>query len=130
MVNYVKLADTAKRLIKKNGRVVNFVRSNSNFTDPDKPWEGSNGLETLVPLAGVFVPPSSLRNFGLPALGEGHDFQNLILFSEQIIIVFPDGYDLTDFESVKDGNTTWGITAIQILKPADVTLLGYVGVRR
>lgn len=130
MVDYAKLAKTAKRLITANGRSIDFIRKNQTPTDPNKPWKGDTLGETSVTLQGVFVPPSALRQLTLPSLGEGTQFKDLVAFSEQIIIVFPEDQELKDFEAVSEDGVRWGITAVQTLKPARIALLGFVGVRR
>lgn len=135
MVDYVRLAQTANRLIRNNGRSITFVRLAEAAADPARPWKGppSTGpgaAETTLPLVGVFVPPNTVRQFGLTALGEGTEFKDLVTFSQQIIITAQGENDLREFTSVVDGSDRWGIIGLQVLKPADVTLLAFVGVRR
>lgn len=131
MVDYNRLSQTASRLIKNNGRSITFVKLDSKPADPDRPWKGptDNG-ETKLALNGVFVPPNTVSQFGLQALGAGTEFKDLITFSEQIIITAQGEEDLREYTSVVDGDERWGVIGIQVLKPGDVTLLAFVGVRR
>lgn len=131
MVDYNRLSQTAERLIRNNGRSISFIKLNETPQNSNRPWKGPGaGGETKVAMNGVFVPPNTVRQFGLTALGEGTEFKDLITFSQQIIIVAQGNNDLREFTSVEDANVRWGIIGIQVLRPGDVALLGFVGVRR
>lgn len=130
MVDYVKLAATAKRLVAANGRLITFVKNSEVAVDPDKPWGEQTNAETLFTTASVFVPPNTVRQFGLTALGQGTEYTDLITFSDYIGIFFPETQDCRDFTHVRDGGEEFGIIGLQILKPADIQLLGFVGIRR
>lgn len=130
MVDYVSLAATSKRLVEANGRLITFIRDNETPDDPAKPWEGSTGADTTVILSGVFVPPNTVRQFGLTALGQGTDYQELITKSEQIVITYPETEDIREFTHILDDSVRWGIIGIQVLKPGATQLLAFVGVRR
>lgn len=131
MVDYVKLQKTAIRLIKKNGREITLIGLNETAADPLKPWNGpvAGGEENLI-VSGVFVPPNTVRQFGLTALGEGTEFMDLITLSEQVIIIAQGDIDIRTFTEVLDRNERWGIIGMQVLRPGDVTLLSFIGVRR
>lgn len=130
MVDYVKLAATAERLITKNGRLIEFVRSVGSPIDPAKPWKGSTDIEEVVSLSAVFVTPNQVRIFGLSALGDAVGFQDMIAVSEQLLILFPGENDLRRFQTVRDGSVNWNVTAYQFLKPGSINLLAFAGVRR
>ena len=131
MVDYTRLATTAARLIKNNGRSITFVRLNETPANSDRPWKGpASGGETTLALNGVFVPPNTVRQFGLTALGEGTELRDLVAFSEQIIITAQGDNDLRQFTSVIDGGVRWGVIGLQVLQPGDTRLLAFVGVRR
>lgn len=129
MVDYVKLAATAERLVAKNGREITLVRKSETPTDPTKPWKGPQAGETLLPLRAVFVPPNTVRQFGITSLGQGTEFVDLLAFSEQIAIVFQGQNDVREYTTLRDG-VDWNILGIQVLKPADINLLAFIGVRR
>jgi hypothetical protein len=130
MVDYVKLASMAKRLIDADGRSVTFTGNSGTPTVASKPWGAQTAAgEPLVTFA-VFVPPSSIQQFGLAALGQGTQFEELVTFSDFVGIFFPGTTDIRQFSHVVDDTETFGITGLQILKPGDVQLLGFVGMRR
>lgn len=130
MVDFTKLAATANRLISKNGRVVTFVKNSGSAADPSKPWKGSVDSEETIDLSCVFVTPNQVRIFGLSALGDAAGFEDMVAFSEQLIITFPGENNLREYQTVRDGNVNWNVTAYQFLKPATVNLLAFAGVRR
>lgn len=131
MVNYVRLVQTASRLIANNGRAIQFFKFNEIPNDSNQPWKGPaiSGEQTLE-LNGVFVPPNTVREFGLSALGEGTGFEDLITFSQQVIIVAQGENDLREYTTVIDRDQRWGIVGLQVLRPGNTTVLGFVGVRR
>lgn len=130
MVDYVRVAATAKRLIDANGRQISLIRPSTVPLDPLKPWKGSvPGDEQLV-INGVFVPPNTVRQFGISSLGEGTEFIDLIQFSEQIAIVHQGQVDVRDYTTLRDNGVNWNILGIQVLRPAETYLLAFIGVRR
>ena len=131
MVDYVRMAQTASRLIANNGRAIQFFKFNEIPNDSNQPWKGPaiSGEPTLK-LTGVFVPPNTVREFGLSALGEGTRFEDLITFSQQVIIVAQGENDLQKYTTVIDRDERWGIVGLQVLRPGNTTVLGFVGVRR
>lgn len=131
MVDYVRLASVANRLVQENGRPISFIRLNEVPADSSNPWDGPGpGGETSLSVYGVFVPPNTVRQFGLSALGEGTEFEDLVTFSEQIIITSQGEIDLRQYTKVEDGGIRWGIVGLQVLRPGLVTMLAFVGVRR
>lgn len=131
MVDYVKLSATATRLLMKNGRTINLIRKDQTAADPAKPWDGTGVADTLTPIKAIFVPPNTVRQFGLTALGHGTEFEDLIARSEQIAIVNPKVLELRDYIKVQEADfTEWGIIGLQVLKPGDIQLLAFIGIRR
>lgn len=130
MPDYTRLAATAQRLIQKNGRSIVFVKLDEASADPTQPWNGPDTSETTLALNGVFVPPNTVRQFGISALGEGTEFRDLVTFSEQIIITAQGDNDLREYTKVIDRDDRWGIIGLQVLRPGDINLLAFVGVRR
>lgn len=132
MVDYVKLAATAERLVRQSGRPITFVKPSPTLLDATKPWKGADPAEdeVTVELNGVFVTPNQVRIFGLSALGDGVGFQDMVAFSEQLIITFPGENNLREYQTIRDGAVNWNVTAYQFLKPGDVSLLAFIGVRR
>jgi len=131
MVDYVKLAATAERLVTKNGRTVTLVRTGEVPVDVDKPWLGNVAAgETTLVVPAVQLLPNAVRIFGLSALGEASRLSELISNSEIVYILFQGEVDLKPFTFVRDGGIDYQIEATQSLKPANTTVLGFVGVRR
>jgi len=132
MVDYVKLSATAKRLIEANGRVITLIQDNKVPASAAEPWKGATpGTETISSISGVFVPPNTVRQFGLTSLGKGTEMIDMIDRSEQIAIVNPETRELAQFSHLQEADgTRWGIIGLQILKPADIQLLAFIGVRR
>lgn len=129
-INYAKIVLTVERLLTANGRLVLFVRQSEIAADPNKPWEGPTSTEVTAQKPVVAVPPNTVRQFGLTALGEGTEFVDLITHSERILITFPGTDDLRQYSTVRDEGINWGILGIQVLKPGATQVLAFVGVRR
>lgn len=129
MPNYAKLAATAQRLIAKSGRIITLVEFNSTPADSDKPWRGAvdpridpdNTLET----SGVFAPPSSAVHLGMST-----EISDFLKKSTQIILVATTD-DLKDYNEVIDTDgMRWKIKGMEKLRPANTTLLYFIGVAR
>lgn len=130
-IDYVELAAVAAELVEDAGRAVTLTGLTGAPANPSKPWEGpSDAVGTPLPLFGVFVPPNTVRQFGLTNLGEGTEWKDLITFSEQIMITFPGEVDLRGYTNLNDQGVVWGILGSQVLRPGPVTLLAFLGVRR
>lgn len=129
--DYVKLAAKAKTLVTQSGRTITLVKVNETPADPSRPWNGpAPAGEVTVNVPGIQLLPNAVRIFGLSALGDANEFQGLVTYSELVYVVFAGEEDLSEFTYVRDGGVDYQIEATQELKPADVTLLGYIGVRR
>ena len=128
-LNYTALADKAKVLIATYGRSVTFLRLDRTVADADKPWRGATDpIGDAVELAtkAVFVPPASATKLGLTT-----ETGDLLKRSSSILIVAlgataPE--DLSTYDVGEDGSRRWKIEGVETLKPADTTLLYFVGV--
>lgn len=128
-LNYTKLQATAERLIRQSGRVVTFVQIDQFTDDPSKPWRGvtadrESPTVTLEKRA-VFVEPNT-NIF----LGETIKVDDLLKNVNKIMVV--DGVDNLDgfHEVVEDDGSRWRIEFIYRLRPGELTMVNYVGVRR
>ena len=130
MVDYTRLAATAERLIRKNGRLVQFKRKSNVPLDPSQPWNGSVHDFDILELPAVFAPPNTVRQFGLTALGEGHEVEDLFSFVQQIFIISPGENDISTYQIMTDRGVDYNIVGYQLLRPADANLLAFVGTRR
>ena len=128
--DYTSILATAEKLTYKFGRAITLVRLSETPADADEPWNGPTTTETTVALEGVFVPPNTVRQFGLTALGLGTELQDLVTFSEQIIITYPGAVDPREYTIVRDDSMDWGIVGIQQLTPGPDPVLAFIGVRR
>lgn len=117
MPDYTRLAATAARLIKNNGRSITFVKLDETPADPTEPWNGPASSDTTLALNGVFVPPNTVRQFGLSALGEGTEFRDLVTFSEQVIITAQGENDLREYTKVIDRNDRWASSVCKCCGP-------------
>ena len=130
--NYIRARNKAQELITRFGRQITLVRPTQIKQNPDRPWKGPD--QTVPPqilvIPGIQLLPNQVRVFQLSALGEASMLEGAILVSELVYIVFQGETDIRDFSFVEDNGVKYHINATQALKPADITLLGYIGVRR
>jgi hypothetical protein len=132
-VDYAALAATARALVEANGRQVTLRRLEDAPSDVSKPWRGaanpaSPADATATPF-GVAVPPSSAT-----ALGMSTQDNDLVKRSQQIFIITPAEGETQDYstfhELVDDDGEPYRIVGVEKLRPAQVTLLYFVGVAR
>ena len=130
-VNYEKLSLKARKLITDNGRTITLVRQNETPIDMTKPWNGSLAApETTLEVPAMQLLPNAVRVFGLSALGDASKLDGLLSVSEYVYVLFQGEVNLHQFTFVRDGGIDFNIEATQALKPANTTLLGFIGVRR
>lgn len=128
---YLRLQATANRLITARGREFFLVSESRTPVDPLKPWDLPSSIgETVTSFRGVFVPPNTVRQFGITALGRGTEFIDLLTKSEQVVIAATGDTDVRVFSTLRDGNVDWGILGSQELKPGNIGLISFIGVRR
>lgn len=127
-IDYAALAVLAERLVTEAGRTVDLVRVSETPVDSNTPWSGVDSAEVVLTVPAVQLIPNAVRVFGLSALGDAGKLDGLVSVSELVYIVFAGETDLKQFTLVRDGQD-YGIEATQSLKPANTTLLGFIGVR-
>ena len=132
--DYVELANIAKELVDDTGRDVKFIRFNQSNVEAGKEWRGSgpdpagNNPDATATLKATFVPPTSISELGKSGIDE-----DLIKLAEQICIVAPGATfaeDLATFNVIEDGAIKWKIVSTETLRPANITLAYFIGVRR
>lgn len=136
MANFLKSAATAKRLIEKNGRLVQLLKANTAPDNPAEPWlgnsnapstgEGGDSRDVKV----AFVPPSGsgLGRSVVQALsGNGKRLDEIGLIASASL---PAGVNLEGFDRVRDGSDIWQIVGMHHLKPADVSILFAIGLTK
>ncbi|MCK5131701.1 MAG: hypothetical protein KAR40_06060 [Candidatus Sabulitectum sp.] len=128
-IDYVKLAATALRLIAAAGREITVIKFNQTPADAGKPWEGPSDPQTVPDatstVKGVFVSPAGAPALGLQAISE-----DLLKITVEIAIVHAGSFDLAEADEIIDGGVHKTISFVDKLKPADTTLLYFIGVAR
>ncbi len=136
MVDYVRLAATAQRLVEANGRSVTAYKTNRTPDNPAEPWRGTSSTPSTgaggdsAPLIIAFVPP---RGTGLGKLLERAD-GTLLDTIEQVGLLaadtVPAGDDIESFDQVLDGSTLYKIEQRETLKPGDTAVLHVLGLSK
>jgi len=129
--DYTGLVADAQALIFEFGRSVSFIKFDTTPADAAQPWLGAAAPRTVpdatLAVNAVFVEPDSTR-----ALGLSHTDNDMVKRSEQIMILSPGASDdLDTYQEVIDSDgTRWKVVGVQVLKPAEVVVLAFVGVMR
>lgn len=134
MVDYTSLADSARSVIEGvTGRSITLVKLDQTPSDSSKPWRG-DADSRANPVAesiqtGIFVQISSAQQLGLRNINE-----ELVKRSDQVVLFAPgstETLDFTEFDEIHDSdNTIWKITFMEVLKPGEIPLLYYAGVKK
>jgi hypothetical protein len=113
MVDYVKLAATAERLITKNGRPISIV-SKGALVDPAKPWDGTaDGVSENV--SGVFTNYSRREVDGTKI--QEND-KRLFVPAQNLTA------DILTAHKVIDGTITYQVVDVRVVQPGPITI-GY-----
>lgn len=130
-VDYVTLATTARRLVNANGKPAVFNQFEATPSNASRPWRGNdtprNPPSGVVNGDAVSVPPSSATQLGIAT--EDDDF---VKRADAILIAVTDegSEDIDNFDEVVLEGVSWAINGVQKLRPATVTLVYFVSVRR
>lgn len=130
--DYATLKTTVDALMTEFGRSVTLEQRSRAANNAAEPWKGPDPVadpNASLTTDAVFVPPNTVRQFGLTALGEGTEMIDLVRFSEQIVIIAQDA-DIRGYDTLVDGNVDWSIWGFQVLRPGDIYMLSFLGVRR
>jgi hypothetical protein len=128
VVDYVKLAATALRLVDKNGKTITVRKLAGTAADPTKPWRGP--ADPRSPTAdsqdvrAVEVGVDTLTKMG--KVIKKTDIPDNV---EKCYIVAPGLATpaLDDFDEVIDGDVQARIVLMKPLKPADTVLIYVIG---
>lgn len=125
--DFNEIAALAQQLINENGRLVTFSRYDQSPPDPTKPWRGPADPSTVPDatdsVRAVFVGSGSL---GLSAKNE-----DLMKRCEQACLVGPSAtFDLATANEIVDNGVHWRIEFVETLKPAEVTCVYVMGLKR
>jgi hypothetical protein len=142
VVDYDKLAATAKRLVEANGRAVTLLKANRSPETPSEPWRGpdvsdepgvAEGGDSISGVLACFVPlGSGLGLLGMDRAAEIDGGPSLLRNVEQVALVaatsLPNGTDLAEFDAIRDGGRIWKIHIVSSLRPATTGLIWSLGV--
>lgn len=119
MVDFVKLAATAERLIEANGRSVTVTKQGKTPVDPNQPWRGSSTpvLDSVTGIA-AFVSPGDLGKV-VTNVDQLKRVDQVALFAANN----DGGKLLEDFDTITDGSVIWKIHRAELLKPGATRLL-------
>jgi hypothetical protein len=124
MADYVKFAETAKRLIEKNGRTLTLVKADRAPADAAKPWNGPAEPGAPVRVDGKGVQwDYKLTEIGGDTVKQG---DKRFLFATNSF----QGHDLKTFNFVIDGTDEWSIANAEIVKPGDTEIIAILQVRK
>lgn len=139
MVDFVKAAATAKRLIEASGRTVELFKLNRTPANSAQPWRGNTNQPhdskggANIRLTMAFVPASG-SGFGKLIQENGG---SLAVAFDQVGLVasdsLPAGFtpeDLEQADKVRDGSDVWRIVTRGHLRPATKSLLFVFGLKR
>lgn len=127
MVNYVRAAATAKRLIEENGRTVVLYRKVRTPLDSNKPWRGPD--PSTDPDANPVTPDPAIvgtvKAVFYP-IDEKDENGGLLRRGEEMAMIAHDSLaspqDLDDIDSIVDGSFTYKVVKACPLGPGDVRI--------
>lgn len=125
-MDYLEIRDIAIQLITDAGRHIDIINLDKTPVDSAMPWKGPGvpTVATTTPVMAAFVPPGS-------GLGVTVEDDELLKRTQQVAFIQPVvGTDLSEADEVLDTGVTWKILWMQVLRPADVTLLYIAGLAR
>lgn len=125
MVDYVKLAATANRLVTKSGKSITVRKLNSAPADPTKPWRGA--VDPRSPAADTQVVAAvEVAESGIGKLINKKDIPDTV---DKFYIAAPglSTPDLDDFDEVNDGGVDARIVLMKALRPAGTVLIYVIG---
>lgn len=137
MPNYVKLANTAKRLIEKSGRSITLYKRSDTPADVNKPWRGPTDATTATPPAQPPTASTTVKAVFVQAGSEselGQLIEALELVKRRgnrfLVAALSTNVDLRQYDVIQDGNQIYSIEVIRFLQPGDVALLYDIEVKR
>lgn len=141
MVDFVKMAAVAKRLIEANGRDVTLYKRDRTPAVAGEPWRGPDSTPTppdglvIGPVKMAFVPATGSGFGKLLFSGDETLMQKIdevgLLAADSIEDLVPPFAD-TDIEAIdtlKDGTRIYKVVEVGHLKPADKSLLFVLGLK-
>jgi hypothetical protein len=129
--DYAPIAAKVDAALIKYGREITLTKYSETPADATKPWNGRDPSgDTTLTVNALQLLPNAVRIFGLSALGESSRLEGMLNVLDYVYIAYIGTAEISDFTYVTDGGVDYIIEATQELKPEDVNLLAYIGVRR
>lgn len=130
-MDYAAKLAKVKEKIRTKGRQITLSSLDSDSATPAKPWLGATNPRAALntdstTIYAVNVPMSSASSLGIRS-----EAVDLYKDTQSVFIAEPGEDSPEDFDQyqlVTDGGQEFKITFIEKLKPADLTLLYYIGV--
>ena len=118
MVNYVRIAATAKRLIEANGRNVTLIRKSRTPANASEPWRGptSPGDATVGVVKAIIYPvrEEEIDGFLIKAGMEKATIAHDSLATPQ---------DLRDIDAIIDATVTYKVVKAVVIGPGGTNLV-------
>lgn len=139
MADHTEFLELAIELIEEEGREVTFGTLAGSTPDSDRPWKGGAASPALAAQTftqyAVFLPDGTEGVLGGGGFGKSFMVDDLLKNAEQILLTYPaQGAGAEDFGKVTtvvdDDGLRWTITGMKELKPANLTVLYAMGVKR
>ncbi len=134
MVDYTRLAATAKRLIEANGRQITLRKRDRTAAAASEPWRGPDEEPTDpdgdVETAIAAIVPASGSGFGSTVVIDAtlaQAFAKVALIAQGSLA---SGVDLREFDTVEDGTEAYRIANVEELRPASTTVIYALGLVR
>lgn len=127
LFDYNEMLAAAQELIAGAGRLVVFEKLTAVLADPERPWLGSGApaIASSKEAHAAFVPLSSYRDLGNVTVNESL-LQNTTIVG---LVAGTADFDFSDIHSVTDNGRRYGVQWIDALKPGDVALLYFFGMK-
>ena len=121
MVDFAKSAKTAKRIIDKNGRSVEFIKNSSTPVDSDKPWGETDENRVSFTTKAAFIDYDVYEVDG-DRIRHGD--------KKMLVNAIDNGTnDVVNFDVVLDGIYEWRIKNVNAVQPGDIVVMYEVQVR-
>lgn len=134
MAEYDNAIALAERLLLKKGRLITLASVSTTPADSAEPWRGADRVatpDTTITVRAAFVPPNTVRQFGLTSLGLGSEIMGTTEMYEQVAIASNNDRDFRPYSYVIDTDTSeWKIIGLQQLRPGAQFVLSFIGLRR
>ena len=128
--DYSDFVTVAKDMITEFGRTVTFVKLDTTPVDANEPWNGATDPEATPDdtedVVAIWVDPINTTGLGLRRFIDPGLVNRLAG-----IFISPQGtVDLEDFDQIIDGTQRYRIEFVDKLRPANDTILYFVGVSK